>query len=56
MTPFRRRPITREVPTVVMAANAANYPWFGVVEGDGIEQGDILEGCPVDVAPENWTA
>ncbi|MBZ5656683.1 MAG: hypothetical protein LAO56_15560 [Acidobacteriia bacterium] len=36
-----------------MAANAANYPWFGVVESDEIEQGDILEGCPVFFPPKD---
>ena len=53
MAPFRRQRITREVPTTVVAANAASYPWFGVVEGDEIEQGDILEGCPVFIPPND---
>jgi hypothetical protein len=29
------------------------YPWFGLVGGDDIEQGDILEGCPVYQPPTN---
>ena len=27
------------------------YPWFGVIEGDELEQGDILESCPVFKPP-----
>ena len=33
------------------AANIPEYPWFGVVDGDDIEQGDIFEKCPVFVPP-----
>jgi hypothetical protein len=29
------------------------YPWFGTVEGDDIEQGDVLENCPVFLPPED---
>ena len=29
-----------------MAAQLPEYPWFGVIDGDDIEQGDILEGLP----------
>lgn len=35
------------------------YPWFGVVTGDDIEQGDIFEGCPVFIPLDglsDWTA
>ncbi len=32
-----------------------DYPWFGAVEGDDIEQGDILENCPVFLPPEDLT-
>jgi hypothetical protein len=32
---------------------AAEYPWFGSVVGDGLEQGDILEACPVFRPPED---
>jgi hypothetical protein len=28
-----------------------NYQWYKVVEGDEIQQGDILENCPVFVLP-----
>lgn len=24
-----------------------HYPWYEVVEGDGLEQGDLLKACPV---------
>lgn len=27
------------------------YPWYMVVEGDTLEQGDILRDCPVFIAP-----
>lgn len=23
------------------------YPWYGIIEGDALEQGDIFEACPV---------
>jgi hypothetical protein len=52
-TPFRHRPAIREVATAAMVATTTNYPWFGVVEGDEIEQGDILEGCPVFLPPKD---
>ena len=31
---------------------AQNYPWYTVASGDEIEQGDILEACPVFVPPD----
>ena len=31
----------------------ADYPWFSVVEGDDLEQGDIFENCPVFVPPDD---
>ena len=36
-----------------MASSAAelDYPWFTLVEGDQMEQGDILESCPVFSPP-----
>jgi hypothetical protein len=36
-----------------MVANIADYPWFGVVDGDGLAQGDILEACPVFLPPKD---
>lgn len=32
------------------------YPWYELVEGDELEQGDIIEGCPISVAAETETA
>ena len=29
------------------------YPWFQLVAGEELEQGDILEGCPVYQPPED---
>ena len=29
------------------------YPWFEVVSGDVLEQGDILDSCPVFSPPED---
>jgi hypothetical protein len=28
-----------------------DYPWYGIVSGDEIQQGDILENCPVLILP-----
>lgn len=30
---------------------AAGYPWYQLVTGDDIQQGDILENCPVPLLP-----
>ena len=32
------------------------YPWYDLVEGDDLEQGDIIERCPISVAAETETA
>lgn len=32
-----------------------SYPWYCLVSGDELEQGDILEGCPVFSPPSNLT-
>ena len=34
-------------------ASENSYPWFRTVEGDELEQGDILENCPVFLPPED---
>lgn len=34
-----------------MVSAAPNYPWFSSVEGDELEQGDIIENCPVFAPP-----
>lgn len=30
-----------------------SYPWYRLVNGDELEQGDILENCPVFLPPSN---
>jgi len=32
--------------------NILNYPWYKIVHGDEIKQGDIIENCPVFYVPE----
>ena len=32
-------------------ADAPQFPWYGTVNGDDLEQGDILLGCPYFVIP-----
>ena len=34
-----------------MTASTASYPWYAVVSGDEIFQGDILESCRVYSPP-----
>lgn len=36
-----------------ITANTQNYPWFGLVESDDLEQGDIFESCPIYFPPED---
>ena len=36
-----------------MTVREFNYPWYSIVEGDDLEQGDILESCPVFVPPSD---
>jgi len=31
---------------------SSTYPWYQVVQGDDIEQGDIFEACPIFLPPE----
>lgn len=31
------------------------YPWYCLVNGDELQQGDILEGCPIYLPPANLT-
>lgn len=31
----------------------AFYPWYEAVSGDEIEQGDIVESCPVFLPPDD---
>jgi hypothetical protein len=34
-----------------VAAESPDFPWYGVVRGDSLEQGDLLYGCPRFVIP-----
>ncbi len=34
-----------------MTAEAPDFPWYRVVRGDALEQGDLLFGCPRFVLP-----
>jgi hypothetical protein len=36
-------------------ATVTTYPWFSIVSGDELEQGDMLENCPVFQPPEDLT-
>lgn len=36
-----------------MASGIPEYPWFGVIDGDDIEQGDIVENFPVFLPPDD---
>lgn len=33
-----------------------NYPWYEIVKGDDIQQGDILENCPVFYVPAEYSS
>ena len=39
-----------------MTVVVPKYPWYEIVEGQEIEQGDILDGCPVFLPPEELAA
>ncbi len=38
-----------------MNISETNYPWYCLVNGDELQQGDILEGCPIFSPPTNLT-
>ena len=38
-----------------MSISEITYPWYRLVDGDELEQGDILENCPVFLPPANLT-
>ncbi len=42
-------------PTMIPPARRQDYPWFDRIDGDDLEQGDILENCPVFLPPEDLT-
>jgi hypothetical protein len=31
--------------------DAEGYPWYGIVQGTDLAQGDLLEGCPIFLPP-----
>ncbi|MCK5269366.1 MAG: hypothetical protein KAJ46_01225 [Sedimentisphaerales bacterium] len=33
-----------------------DYPWYEIVNGNEIKQGDIIDNCPVFIIPQNLTA
>jgi hypothetical protein len=37
----------------VATTDVPNYPWFGVIGTDELEQGDIFENCPVYFPPDD---
>jgi hypothetical protein len=39
-----------------MSAAQPAYPWFAPIVGDDIEQGDVLDKCPVFVPPDDLGA
>ena len=41
------------VERFAMANPAVKYPWFELVSGEDLEQGDILESCPVFLPPDD---
>jgi len=50
---FGRRPRQEQVPAEAAPASPAlcppSYPWFGAVDGDDLQQGDIFDDCRVHV-------
>ena len=36
-----------------MNAEVPAYPWYAIVTGEDLEQGDILEGCPIFFPPDD---
>ncbi len=38
-----------------MNISETTYPWYCLVDGDELQQGDILEDCPVFFPPSNLT-
>lgn len=53
---FRWAPVPAKGVLDVMATAAIDYPWFGVVEGDELQQGDIFEDCPIYFPQEDFPA
>ena len=38
-----------------MNISETTYPWYSLINSDELEQGDILEGCPIFLPPSNLT-
>lgn len=38
-----------------MNVSEKTYPWYCLAKGDELQQGDILEGCPIFLPPSNLT-
>jgi len=36
-----------------MSTAIPSYPWYAIVTGDEVEQGDILESCPIFFPPDD---
>ena len=49
---FRRTPAPVNLVTGAAPETVPLYPWFGVVESDDLQQGDIFESCPVYFPPD----
>ena len=49
---FRRTPGHVSAPVTNSFPNSTSYPWFGVFEGDELEQGDIFENCTIYQPPD----
>lgn len=39
-----------------MSVEVPSYPWYAIVTGEDLEQGDILEGCPIFFPPDDLAA
>ncbi len=40
-----------EQQDLVGGLSAVGYPWYAITSGDNIQQGDVLEDCPVFLPP-----
>ncbi|MGB6725493.1 MAG: hypothetical protein WBE74_06280 [Terracidiphilus sp.] len=48
---FRKKMEATESTPKATNSGVPNYPWYGVVDGDELEQGDIFESCPTFFPP-----
>ena len=49
---FKRAPSPAAPISESTATAMPSYFWYGLIEGDDIEQGDIFEDCPVFLQPD----